>query len=147
MKTKVNKGWYNQELRALNWQIGQEPIMIERTQKRISKVEKGGIDPAGCDLDKLKEILLNFENELGSAQKRKDVFLEAYESDDTIKSDWNGAINFIKSHKKDIQKAKHGTEFEYFAVPSLIGRLYGLRDRDDAVIDKLYFYIDTTLNS
>jgi hypothetical protein len=57
MKTKVNKGWFSQEIRAFDYQIKEEAELIPRTQKRIENVKNGGKDGADCSLDYLENLL------------------------------------------------------------------------------------------
>lgn len=146
MKTLVNSIWYNQELKALDWQIKNEKQMIPRTQRRIDAVKAGKIDVANCSLDFLENLLEKVKSENGNAEIRKKAFILEYQPDDSIRPDWKGAEAFVKINLHKICGAKMGDQFEYYNLYSIVSQLYGLPPRSDSGIDRFFKILDSALN-
>lgn len=146
MKTKVAEVWFNQEISALGWQIKEEPKLIKLTEQRIKHVKNGGIDCAKCDLNYLETLLIKVNEEKGSAQKRKDVFLMTYEPSNEIKPDKKGAELFIKNNAHKVKAAKVGEQFGYYEFLSTVAQLFGLPDRRDSIIDWYFRVLDYELD-
>lgn len=147
MKTKVAKGWFDQEIRAFNWQIRNEPKMITLTETRIKRVKLGLTDKAGCSLEQLQGFLTQFKSELGSASIRMNAFMQEFEPDPNLKSNWIAAKKFVENNIDLIKSAPHNTEFGYYNIHSMLGRLFGIRDRDDSAIYRMFVIIDSCLNN
>lgn len=145
MKTKVCKAWYDQEIRAFDWQIKEEPRLIALTEKRIENLKNGGVDSVGCDMNYLVDLLAKCNSEKGIAQKRKDVFIHEHEVDENIKPDKKGAELFIRTFAYKTRTAKSGEQFGYYDFLSTVAKLFGLRDRDDSVIDWYFGILDDEL--
>lgn len=143
---KVHAGWYKQEIRALNYQINEEIVLIERTKKRIQNVKNGGKDLAGCDLEYLKKLLIRLEEERGTAKKQKEVFEMLHTPSEKIKTDKKGAEQFIKNNAYKVKGAEMYDQFNYYGFLTTVAKLYGLLDREDDVIDWYFNILDKELN-
>jgi hypothetical protein len=69
-----------------------------------------------------------------------------YEPSAKIISDWKGAEQFIKNNAYKVRSAEIGDQFGYYDLLTTVGKLYGLRDREDYVIDRYFKILDSALN-
>ncbi len=157
MKTKVNQTWYNQELKALNWQVSNAPKHIKFQKKRIEILKKGNNDCVGCTIEQVQGFLKEAIKEQKNAPLRLLKFKAKYQPCETIKSNWKGAEAFIQKNAHMInsspgvlRKTKSGKnvwdKWDYYQVISVISEKFGLPMRSDSSVDRIFSILDKHTN-